>query len=188
MSAFDPKRTSTGRCESPLRKLRTQVCCGAQRTLRPLSATSRSAGMKEQSAAKWVTASEFIGTTMPSRRSRKRRSRPTGRLDHRVNVHHGGKNVMPKFGNVVTIEIASGRRDQVITALLAHKARLKDEPGTLQFEILLPKDDDTKIFLYEMYRDAAAFEVHYNGPSLAQWKKETAGMAKLHGVRCTVVD
>ena len=52
---------------------------------------------------------------------------------------------MPKFGNVVTIEVASGRRDQVITALLAHKARLKDEPGTLQFEILLPNDDDTKI-------------------------------------------
>ena len=112
----------------------------------------------------------------------------TGRLDHRVNVHHGGKNVMPKFGNVVTIEVASGRRDQVITTLLAHKARLKDEPGTLQFEILLPNDDDTKIHLYEMYRDAAAFEVHFNGPSLAQWKKETAGMAKLHGVRCTVLD
>ena len=71
--------------------------------------------------------------------------------------------------------------------LLAHKARLKNEPGTLQFEVLLPKDDDTKIFLYEMYRDAAAFEV-INGPSLAQWKKETVGMATLHGVRCTVVD
>jgi (4S)-4-hydroxy-5-phosphonooxypentane-2,3-dione isomerase len=95
---------------------------------------------------------------------------------------------MSKFANVVTIEVAPGRRDQVITALLAHKARLKDEPGTLQFEVLLPNDDDTKIHLYEMYRDAAAFEVHFNGPSLAQWKKETAGMAKLHGVRCTVAD
>ena len=75
---------------------------------------------------------------------------------------------MSKFANVVTLEIAPGRRDQVITALLAHKARLKDEPGTLQFEVLLPKDDDTKVRVYEMYRDAAAFEVHLNGPSLAQ--------------------
>ena len=72
---------------------------------------------------------------------------------------------MLKFANVVTIEVAPGRRDQVVTLLLAHKARLKDEPGTLQFE------------------------VHLNGPSLAQWKKETAGMVvKLHGVRCAVVD
>jgi quinol monooxygenase YgiN len=96
---------------------------------------------------------------------------------------------MSKFANVVTIEVAPARRDQVVTLLLAHKARLKDEPATLQFEVLLPKDDDTKVCAYEMYRDAAAFEVHVNGPSLAQLKIETAGMVvKLHGVRCAVVD
>jgi quinol monooxygenase YgiN len=43
---------------------------------------------------------------------------------------------MPKFANVVTIEVAPDRRDQVVTLLAAHKARLKDEPGTLQFEVL----------------------------------------------------
>jgi quinol monooxygenase YgiN len=40
-----------------------------------------------------------------------------------------------------------------------------------------------------MYRDAAAFEVHLKGPSLAQLKEEIAGIVvKLHGVRCAVVD
>jgi quinol monooxygenase YgiN len=73
--------------------------------------------------------------------------------------------------------------------LLAHKARLKDEPGTLQFEVLLPKDDDTKVLSYEIYRDAAAFDAHLKGPSLAQLREEIAGMVmKLHGVRCAVVD
>ena len=96
---------------------------------------------------------------------------------------------MSKFANVVTIEVAPGRRDQVVTLLLAHKARLKDEPGTLQLEVLLPKDDDSKVLVNEMYQDAAAFDEHLNGPSLAQWKEETAGMVvKLHGVRCAVVD
>ena len=96
---------------------------------------------------------------------------------------------MPKFANVVTIEVAPGRRDQVVALLAAHKARLKSEPGTLQFEMLLPNDDDTKVLSFEMYRDAAAFEVHVNGPSLAQWREETAGMVvKLHGMRCAVVD
>jgi len=96
---------------------------------------------------------------------------------------------MPKFANVVTIEVAPGHRDQVVTSLAAHKARVKDEPGTLQFEVLLPKDDDTKVFSFEMYRDADAFEVHLNGPSLAQLKEEIAGkVVKLHGVRCAVVD
>ena len=97
---------------------------------------------------------------------------------------------MPKFANVVTIEVATGRRDQFLPLLAAHKARcLKHEPGTLQFEILLPKDDDTKALSYEVYRDDAAFEVHRNGPSLAQWREETARMVvKLHGTRCAVVD
>jgi (4S)-4-hydroxy-5-phosphonooxypentane-2,3-dione isomerase len=97
---------------------------------------------------------------------------------------------MPKFANVVTIEVPLARRDQVVTLLAAHKARcLKDEPGTLQFEILLPKDGDTRVVSYEVYRDDAAFEVHRNGPSLAQWREETAGMVvKLHGTRCAVVD
>ena len=96
---------------------------------------------------------------------------------------------MPKFANVVTIEVAPERRDQVVTSLLAHKARLKGEPGTLQFEVLLPKDDDTKVLSFELYRDAVAFEVHLNAPSLAQLREDIAGMeVKLHGVRCTVVD
>jgi quinol monooxygenase YgiN len=96
---------------------------------------------------------------------------------------------MPKLANVITIDVAPGRREDVVASLLAHKARLKAEPGTLQFEVMLPKDDDTKVQAYEVYRDADAFDVHLRGPSLAQWKEETAGMVvKLQGVRCTVVD
>ena len=97
---------------------------------------------------------------------------------------------MPKFANVVTIEVALGRRDQLLFLLEAHRARsLKDEPGTLQFEILLPKDDDTKVLSYEVYRDDAAFETHRNGRSLAQLREDIAGIVvKLHGTRCAVVD
>ena len=96
---------------------------------------------------------------------------------------------MPKFANVVAIEVAPGRRDQVLRLLGEHKARLKDEPGTLQFEILLPKDDGTKVLTYEVYRDDAAFEVHRSGSSLAQLREEIADLVmKLHGTRCAVVD
>jgi quinol monooxygenase YgiN len=97
---------------------------------------------------------------------------------------------MPKLANVVTIEVAPGRRDQVVTSLAAHKARsLRDEPGTLQFEILLPKDDDSKVLSFEVYRDDTAFEMHRSAPSLAKFREETGGMViKLHGVRSAVVD
>jgi hypothetical protein len=41
---------------------------------------------------------------------------------------------------------------------------------------ILPRDDDTKVRVYEMYRDAAAFDVHLNGPSLAQKKRRRNGV------------
>jgi quinol monooxygenase YgiN len=96
---------------------------------------------------------------------------------------------MAKFANVVTIEVAPGRRDQLLPLLAAHKARSLDEPGTLQFEILLLKDDDTKVLTYEVYRDDAAFEMHRNGPSLAQLREEMVGLlVKLNGKRCAIMD
>src|SRR5262249_10223569 len=97
---------------------------------------------------------------------------------------------MPRVANVVTIEVAPGQRDQFLALVAAHKTRcLNDEPGTLQFEILLPRDDDAKVLSYEVYRDDAAFEVHRNGPSLAQWREETRTMVEKFSVtRCAVLD
>jgi len=94
------------------------------------------------------------------------------------------------FAAIVTIEVSQGQRDQLLSLLEAHKARcLEDEPGTLRFEILLPKDDDGRVLAYEVYRDDAAFEVHRDGPSLARWREETAGMVvKIDATRCTLVE
>ena len=73
---------------------------------------------------------------------------------------------------------------------MAHKARfLIDEPGTLQVEVLVPREDDTKVLVYEVYRDDAAFDVHRSGPSMAQWREETAGMIlQVWRRRCTPVE
>jgi quinol monooxygenase YgiN len=97
---------------------------------------------------------------------------------------------MPKFANLVTIEIQPGDKDEFLPLLLAHKARcLRDEPGTLAFEILAPHGDDTKLLVCEIYRDGAAFDLHRNGPSFKRWQEETEGMVeKLYGTRCTIVE
>ena len=93
---------------------------------------------------------------------------------------------MPKLAIVATIEVAPERRDQLLPLLMAHRGRcLKDEPGTLQFEVLVPREDDTKVLLYEVYRDDAAFDVHLNGPHIERVREEAAGMIlKLYGTRC----
>ena len=97
---------------------------------------------------------------------------------------------MAKLALVGSIEIAPGRRDQLISSTMVHRARcLKHEPGTLQMEVLAPRDDDTKVLVYEAYRDDAAFEVHRSAPSLAQGREETAGMIVTFSVtRCTPLE
>jgi len=95
---------------------------------------------------------------------------------------------MAKLGIIATIEVAPGRRAELVPLLMAHRGRcLKDEPGTLQFEVLLPNDDENKVLLYELYRDTAAFDVHWNGASIARFREDASGMTvKISGTRCAL--
>jgi len=97
---------------------------------------------------------------------------------------------MPKFALIASIEAAPGRRDELLPLLLAHRARcLKDEPGTLLFEVMLPRDEQTKIMLYEVYTDEAAFNAHSSGPSIARLRKEGGEMmVKVSSTRGTVAE
>ena len=70
---------------------------------------------------------------------------------------------------------------------MAHRGRcLRDEPGTLQFEVLVPNEDANKVLLYELYRDAAAFDEHRNGASITRFREAASGIdIKISG---TIVD
>ena len=84
---------------------------------------------------------------------------------------------MSRLALIGTIEFVPGARERVLAALAAHKARaLADEPGTLGFEILVPREAEDKVHLYEVYADDDAFEAHRNAPSIARFREETAGI------------
>ena len=95
---------------------------------------------------------------------------------------------MPRFA--IIGEIASGRMNDFLRPLMAHRARcLKDEPGTLNFEVLMPHDDNTKVMLYEVYQDEAAYDAHSKGPSIARLREEAAGMiVTVSGTRGTLLE
>jgi (4S)-4-hydroxy-5-phosphonooxypentane-2,3-dione isomerase len=97
---------------------------------------------------------------------------------------------MSKLAIIGTIDVVPGRRDEVVPLLMAHKERcLNDEPGTLRFEAMVPRDDDTKVLIYEVYLDDAAFDTHRNERSIAQFRNETAGMIeKISVTRCALVE
>ena len=93
---------------------------------------------------------------------------------------------MPRVAIVGSIEVAPGQKDQILRALAAHTARcLRDEPGTLQMDVLLPRDDEARVLLYEVYRDDEAFEAHRAGASIARFREEAKGV-KVQVTKCTV--
>ena len=94
---------------------------------------------------------------------------------------------MTKLAVIGTIEVQPGTRTEVLRAVLAHRDRcLRDEPGTLQFEVLVPSEDSTKLMPYELYADDIAFSVHMRGASMAKVTEEVgAKVAGLTGIRCT---
>lgn len=97
---------------------------------------------------------------------------------------------MPKYAIVATIKTAPGKRDEYLVHLRAHAQRCRStEPGTLQFEILVPHDQADTLMLYELYASKEAFDAHWNGPSIQQTRKDTAGLlVSLTGVRCDHVE
>ena len=106
------------------------------------------------------------------------------RNDHTPREAHGQVRDRGDF------EIAEGRMGEFLPLLLAHRDRcLGDEPGTLRLDVLRPRTEAGTVLLYEVYENDAAFQVHWNGPSVARMRSETAGMVtKLTGTRCMLLD
>jgi quinol monooxygenase YgiN len=97
---------------------------------------------------------------------------------------------MSKLVIVATIKTVSGKRDEYLKHLKAHAQRcLTTEPGTLKFEILVPKEEADTLMLYEVYASPEAFQAHWTGPSLLQIKQDAAGLqVSLTGVRCDIAE
>ena len=97
---------------------------------------------------------------------------------------------MAKLAIVATIKTVPGKREEYLKHLKAHGERcLATEPGTLKFEILVPREEADTLILYEVYASPEAFKAHWTGPSMQQAKRDAAGLqVSLTGVRCNLAD
>ncbi|MCS6779893.1 MAG: antibiotic biosynthesis monooxygenase [Geminicoccaceae bacterium] len=75
---------------------------------------------------------------------------------------------------VAEFKVRPGRMDDFLPLIEQHARNTRaHEPGCLQFDVVRDGEDPDRAFVYEVYRDEAAFELHKAAPYLA-WYRERA--------------
>ena len=96
---------------------------------------------------------------------------------------------MSKIALIAEFEIKSEHREAFLALMRTHaKAALDLEPGCLQFDVTVPRDNANQVFLYEIYKDAKALDDHMSSSGLAATRETYAHMiAKKRVTICRVV-
>jgi quinol monooxygenase YgiN len=78
---------------------------------------------------------------------------------------------MEKQAVLVRYSVKPGRMGEFLAILKDHIAKTRAlEPGCVQFDLLVPHDQQDCIHLYEVYADESAFRVHNASEQLATYK------------------
>ena len=96
---------------------------------------------------------------------------------------------MSKICLVVDFTVKSGTKSQFLDIITEHASKtLENEEGCLQFEVCDPVEGENRVFLYEMYADDAAFEVHKASPTLARTRERYADIVESRAIHiCNVL-
>ena len=74
---------------------------------------------------------------------------------------------------LVTIHIKPERRDEFLNSMLGDaRGSVMNEPGCLRFDVIQDEADANTIYLYEVYRDQAAFDAHSQAPHFLEWREK----------------
>jgi quinol monooxygenase YgiN len=80
---------------------------------------------------------------------------------------------MSKFVLTVGLVVKPDQVDRFMSMLLENaKAARETEPGCRQFDVLVDPKDRTRVMLYEVYEDEAAFQAHQQMPHFKRYIAE----------------
>ena len=93
------------------------------------------------------------------------------------------------YAITVTFELEDGAADQ-FHRLVAENARqsVALEPGCLRFDVLFPVARTHEVFLYEIYTDQTAFDVHLASAHFKSFDEQTRTLVRRKTVNAFTVD
>ena len=75
---------------------------------------------------------------------------------------------------IAPIQIKEGYQEQFIAAVTEDaRSSVANEPGCLRFDVIQDANDANRFWLYEVYRDEAAFQAHLQSPHLRKFRDTT---------------
>ncbi|GAA0780485.1 antibiotic biosynthesis monooxygenase [Roseibium denhamense] len=81
------------------------------------------------------------------------------------------------FVVTVTFQLKPGQKKVFLPLMTENaEASLREEPGCRQFDVCTDPDRPEEVFLYEIYDDAAAFQVHLETEHFLAFDRKIAGM------------
>lgn len=88
------------------------------------------------------------------------------------------------FAVIASLTLKEGALDRFLSPIILNAATsLSDEKGCHQFDICSDPDRPNEVILYELYTDAAAFDVHLNSDHFAVFDAATADLIASKDVR-----
>ncbi len=84
---------------------------------------------------------------------------------------------MKGYAVTVEFEIAPDRWDEFMPLMTTNaEASRRDETGCRRFDVCVPRDGGTRVFLYEIYDSEAAFQLHLKAPHFLAFSAATKEM------------
>lgn len=81
----------------------------------------------------------------------------------------------PAYVLHVELRARPERREQFLAAIRENAtASVRDEPGCSRFDVVQDLADPDHFYLYEVYRDEAAFGEHRSAPHFRRWREAAA--------------
>ena len=88
------------------------------------------------------------------------------------------------FAVIVTFEIREGQMEAFMPLMLANAATsLEDEAGCHQFDVCRDPERPDEVFLYEIYEDAQAFQIHLKSAHFLAFDTKVADMIASKSVK-----
>ena len=75
---------------------------------------------------------------------------------------------------IAPIQVQEGHKGAFIEAVVEDaRSSVNHEPGCLRFDVIQDANDPNRIWLYEVYKDEAAFQAHLQAPHLIKFRETT---------------